>query len=302
MKTVKTAGEFGLIRIIRQKFKAQKNVLKGIGDDAAVLFPPSGKLQLVTTDSLVEGVDFIKKTASPEAVGRKLASINLSDIAAMAGEPRHAVLSLGLPTELSLSWFNQFLNGLKHRLGQFRVGLVGGDISRAKEFWASLALLGEVDPQGWVTRSGARPGDQIFVTGSFGGSIYGKHLDFTPRVREARWLAGKIRISSMIDVSDGLLEDLGHILEESHVGARIYASRIPVSKACRKPRLVHALTDGEDFELLLTAKTQKMPRSVLGIKITRIGEIVERAKGMKIFASPGRLEEIHVSKKGFVHF
>lgn len=309
MKTIKDVGEFGLIERIRRKADVRdRSILKGIGDDAAVLRVGRIGVGLLTADSLADGVDFHLKKDKPELVGRKLLAINLSDVAAMGGWPRYALLSLGLPPGISVSWFDRFLKGL-FGLGRcFEVKLIGGDISRAKQFWASLTLLGEAPRQKWISRSGARPGDLVFVTGTLGGSILGKHLAFTPRIREVQAILKRVCPTSMIDISDGLIQDMGHVLKASRVGAKIYGSMIPISGAARRlggSPLAHALADGEDFEILFTLRPKevaKLPGRIFGTKITRVGEIVSRQQGLKFFHSPEDRRIIHVSKKGFVHF
>ena len=308
MKTVKDVGELGLIKRFRTKIKYGREVILGIGDDAAVI-KPSKEYQLVTTDSLVDGVDFSKQNTPPELVGRKLLAINLSDIAAMGGIPRYALLTLGIFPHLELFWLDRFLNGILKLARQFRVDLIGGDISRSSKFWASLVLLGESVDRRWISRGGAKPGDQIFATGNLGGSILGKHLNFTPRVLEAQRIVKNFNPTSMIDISDGFLQDLNHVLEESKVGARVYASQIPIATQARMlsdkdkhSPLEHALSDGEDFELLFTTRKRKIPGSFLGTKITWVGEIVSQARGLSLFESPQNLKKVKISKKGYVHF
>lgn len=307
MKTIKSVGEFGLIEQIRKKIKSGSGVVQGIGDDAAVIHP-SKNLELVTTDSIVEGIDFLAKKTSPEKIGRKLLAINLSDIAAMAGNPRYALLSLGVYPNLPLSWVNRFLNGLLKLARPFKVDLIGGDVSRSSQFWASLTLLGEATESGYVSRSGAKPGDSIYVTGDLGGSILGKHLNFMPRVREAQEILKKFHPTSMIDISDGFFQDLSHILEESKVGANVYASQIPISSAARTlsgkdkhSPLEHAFHDGEDFELLFTSKI-KIPTAVLGTKITWVGEIVQSKMGLNVLESLKNPKKVKISRKGYAHF
>ncbi|MBI4970258.1 MAG: thiamine-monophosphate kinase [Candidatus Omnitrophica bacterium] len=281
MKTIKHLGEFGIIERISRKIKNGQGVIRGIGDDAAVIRPARG-VELVTSDAIVDGVDFLRKKTPAALVGRKLLAINLSDIAAMGGTPRHAVLTLGLVPDLSIVWLDQFMNGLLKLASEWRVNLVGGDISRSKTLWASLTLLGESPAGKWISRSGARVGDNIYVTGALGGAIRGKHLTFTPRIKEAQEIVRKFHPSSMIDISDGLLQDLGHILDESRVGANIDWKSVPVSFGCT---LKQALTDGEDFELLFTSA-----KNIESKGITRVGKIVPRSQN-----------QVKVVK-GYVHF
>lgn len=288
MKTIKNLGEFGLIEKIRRQIKTNPFVIRGIGDDAAVIRPAKG-VQLVTTDAVVDGVDFLLKKTPAELVGRKLLAINISDIAAMGGIPKQAVLTLGLTPDISVSWLDGFIKGLLKLAGNYRISLVGGDISRSKTLWASLTLLGEAPSGKWISRSGAKPGDKIYVTGKLGGSIKGKHLKFIPRVREAQVIVKKFRPTSMIDVSDGFFQDLGHILKESKVGAKIDFDEIPVTAGCS---LNQALTDGEDFELLFTSR-----KKIKLNGITCVGEITKKGS-----VTPSSSKNQVKVKQGYVHF
>src|SRR5262245_59104806 len=207
---------------------------------------------------LLENTHFILKTAGPRRVGRKALAVNLSDIAAMGGRPVAAVVSVGLPRAKDSEVQNlaeELYLGMRDIADDFDTAIVGGDTNS----WdgglvVSVALLGDAGPQGPILRSGAKPGDWLLVTGPLGGSILGKHLDFTPRVREALELQAHARIHAMLDISDGLAADVSHICEESGCGAVLIAERIPISAAAnqmpdnQRP-IDHALGDGEDFEL-----------------------------------------------------
>ncbi len=264
MKTVRSIGEFGLIRRIGKKAPVFRNVLVGIGDDAAVVTPEKGKNLVLASDILVEGVDFDFKTATPEEVGRKAIAINLSDIAAMGAVPQAALVGLCLPPNVSIRKVDRFYSGLNRMAKSFRVSVVGGDISKAPRWMISICLAGSVEHSRAVLRSGAKPGDVICVTGTFGGSILGKHLNFTPRLEEGRFLA-RFGVNAMIDVSDGLIQDLSQVLEKSKVMANLWPDQVPVSAAAGKlakksgfSALRHALTDGEDFELLFTLPRRRL--------------------------------------------
>jgi thiamine-monophosphate kinase len=240
----------------------------------------------------VDGVDFVLGKASPQKVGRKALAVNLSDIAAMGGEPMACVIALGIPPRLTERWLGQFYRGLVRLAKKYNTLCAGGDISRSRQFFVSIALLGKVPAKELVTRGGARAGDWIGVTGRLGGSILGRHLDFEPRIREARFLASRFHPSSMIDISDGLLQDLDHILKQSGVGARLDIQKIPISQEAKKlaaghakKALEHALTDGEDFELLFTvspSKAKKLTRAWKNrfsqVPLTWIG-VVTKEKG-----------------------
>ena len=277
-------GEFDFLHALRSRTPAVPGVLVGPGDDCAVLLPPAGKL-LVTTDLLTEGVDFLLAQASPEAVGRKAMGVNLSDIAAMAGTPFAAVVSLALPRHppgmTTRELADRLDAGLREMANRFGVAIVGGDTNT----WdgglvVSVTALGHADRP--VTRSGAKPGDAIFVTGPLGGSLLGRHLDVTPRVREALALRDFVDLHAMIDVSDGFAADLSHVLAESAVGAEIDADAVPIhadavarSRLTGRTPLDHALNDGEDFELVFTvseADGAKLARAP--VPVTRVGRVV----------------------------
>src|SRR5262245_50654487 len=279
-------GEFAYIDWIRKRTPAAANVLVGPGDDAAVLRPPTRPL-LVTTDMLLDGTCFRLADAGPFRVGRKAINVNLSDIAAMAGVPTAAVVSVGLPQTGGRELAEQLYLGFREAADGFNVPLVGGDTnSWDGPLTISVTLLGEATPRGPVRRSRANVGDSILVTGPLGGSILGHHLDFTPRVREALRLHELADLHAMIDISDGLARDLHHICEESRCGAVIFAAAIPIAQAANelaardgRSALDHALSDGEDFELVLTVAAKDAERllrdqPVEGITLHRIGEVV----------------------------
>jgi thiamine-monophosphate kinase len=253
-----TPHEFDLISRIRRRAPAHPRLALGIGDDAALVRYPKSDGCVVTSDMLMEGVDFLIPDASPQRIGWKALAVNLSDLAAMAALPVACVVSVALPRRGGFDLACGLMEGIHLCAERFDVALAGGDTnSWDGPLVISITCLGEPVPPGVVTRSGARPGDWIMTTGSFGGSIAGKHLDFTPRVEEALALHRAVLLHAMIDASDGLSADLAHILEESRVGAIVDAEGIPISEAVRAtgdgklPR-DHALGDGEDFELIFT--------------------------------------------------
>src|SRR5436190_16149315 len=263
-------GEFAFIDWLRRRTPADARVLIGPGDDtAAVRFTP-GAPCLVTTDMLLDGSCFRLAEAGPRRVGRKAMAVNLSDMAAMAGRPVAAVVSVGLPRQGGRALAEELYLGLREMADAFDTAVVGGDTNT----WdgglvVSVTLLGEATPRGPVRRNGAKPGDWLLVTGPLGGSILGKHLDFTPRVREALQLHAAADLHAMIDISDGLAADVHHLCEESHCGAVLRAEAIPISDAARtiqdgRPPLEHALSDGEDFELVFAlppAQAQRLLQS-----------------------------------------
>lgn len=231
MTTVRDLGEFGLIRKLCAR-------LPHTGDDCAVL--PGGLL--VTCDPVIEGIHYLPATP-PKKVGWKAMARNLSDIAAMGGQPRYAVVSLGLRPGTTVRYVQQLYAGMTAVAGQFGCRIVGGDTAHVKhEQFIAITLLGHADRP--VLRSGAKVGDRVFVTGPLGDSFRtGKHLTFTPRIREGRQLARYAH--AMMDISDGLASDLQRLVESSRVGFDICSKQIP-------GKLPGALTDGEDFELLFT--------------------------------------------------
>lgn len=199
--------EFAFIEYLKKKIPAHGRVCLGIGDDAAVLDIAKDKQLVVSTDVVVENVDFKIRVLAPEKIGRKALAVNLSDMATMGALPRAFVVSIGKPTHISTAWLKYFYNGLLALAKQYDVSCVGGDFSRSKEFFASITIFGEVSPHHLVKRSGASPGDWIAVTGSLGGSLLRHHYDFTPRVREGIFIAEHITPTAMIDISDGLGQD-----------------------------------------------------------------------------------------------
>jgi thiamine-monophosphate kinase len=287
----------------------------GAGDDCAVLETgDANHLLLFKTDAVVEGIHFTKDTP-PEKIGRKALARCLSDVAAMAGTPTAALVTIALPQKFELGFVEQIYAGLNGLARQHHVAIVGGETTTNPErVLISISLVGFV-PRGKVLlRSGAKVGDAIFVTGELGGSLAGKHLDFEPRLTEARLLAENFSIHAMMDLSDGLAGDLRHILEASKVGAELLKSAVPISRAAKliskkgdaaKPAFVAALTDGEDFELLFTvASKQAVPlldvwkTQFPALKLSCIGKIVAGA-GIRLRDQTGIRP---LQAKGYTHF
>ena len=259
-------NEFELIHRLTRALPTNPSVVVGAGDDCAVLDAGvPDRLLLFKTDAVVEGVHFTPGTA-PEKIGHKALGRCLSDIAAMAGTPTAALVTIGLPRDFSPEFVEGIYTGLNALARRHQVAIVGGETTtNPGGILISVALLGWVPRGKGVLRSGAEAGDAIFVTGELGGSLAGKHLEFEPRLAEARWLAQQFSLHAMLDISDGLAGDLRHILTASRVGAELLATAIPISREARraakaapstKPPLLAALTDGEDFELLFTVASR----------------------------------------------
>ncbi len=291
-------GEFGLIQRIRGLIRTDASVVKGIGDDCAVIRFNSREYLLLTCDMLVEGVDFTPDE-DPYLIGRKALGVSISDIASCAGMPRYALISLGLPKNKKSGFIDKLYNGINDLAKTYSLNIIGGDISRSKQLVIDVSLVGIVEKTNLVLRSGAELKDIIMVSGPLGGSIKSKHLRFTPRVKEARFLANSFKLNSMIDISDGLAQDLNHILKESAKGAVIYQDLIPLSRDCSG--LDDALNSGEDFELLFTLSI-KEARKVLALNhnFFPIGHIVEKDKGLLLIDKSGKPKRIKA--KGFTHF
>ena len=285
-------NEFELIARLTRSLPSNKSVVVGPGDDCALLdLGIPDRLVLFKTDAVVEGIHFAAD-AAPEKIGHKALGRCLSDIAAMAGTPTAALVTLALPRELQPDRVMKVYDGFNALAREHEVAVVGGETTvNPERMVISVALLGWV-PRGKATlRSGAEPGDALFVTGELGGSFSGKHLEFEPRLAEARWLAGNFAIHAMMDLSDGLAGDLRHLLKASRVGAELLSTSIPVSRAAKlaaraggsaKPPLLAALTDGEDFELLFTiASRDAVPvldawkAAFPNLALTCIGKIIE---------------------------
>ncbi len=283
MSKVKDYGEFGIIDLIKKYTPVSSKVIKGIGDDTAILPYKTGKYLLFTTDMLIEDVHFTKKTPA-HAIGHKAVACSISDIAAMGGLPTYAVVSLGVPKDLKTTYIRQLYQGMQKIAKDFQVDIVGGDTVKSDNIVINVALIGEVAKKYLVFRNGARIGDKIFITGPLGKSfVSGYHLKFIPRVKEAQYLVKNFKPTSMMDISDGLASDLEHVLKASNVGAVIDKDKIPRRK---KASLEEALCDGEDFELLFTLSSKESKRC----RFYEIGEII-KGKGSNL-----------EGKKGYRHF
>ena len=320
-------GEFALIAAIKEMAAKGEGVIKGIGDDAAVLRPSAGKVLLVTTDLLLEGVHFQLEFTDLYRLGRKALAVNLSDIAACGGTPTAFLVSLAVPLETEVASVQALYKGMMEQAQEFKVALVGGDTSRAEKLFISVTMIGEAEENKVIYRSGARKGDLIFVTGTLGDAALGlqqlkqgkkegvlieRHLAPIPRVKEGGEIARQGLATAMIDISDGLVADLGHILEASQVGAEVRLSQLPLSEEYQKEigaysndSYAFALTGGEDYELLFTsprAKQQAVAKLAqeIGTPITMIGEITVASQGVSVYGENGK--EYPIKQKGHDHF
>jgi thiamine-monophosphate kinase len=328
-------GEFGLIARIKNSWPASSpQVIQGIGDDAAVSSLGPGNDLVSTVDLLIEDVHFDLSFIDPYPLGRKSLAVNLSDLAAMGATPRWLLISLALPSRLSVEFTDRFFAGMRAVAQPHGVSLIGGDTSSSPDrLFISITLLGEGKKEGLVFRHGANPGDDLYVTGTLGDSLLGlhlaqspkgrtpsreekllleRHLDPTPRLREGQVLAERRLARAMIDISDGLLSDLHHICEESQVGALIWADRIPQSPAFRSlvpaspgEEWKWALKGGEDYELLFSAPPERAKElAALGkdwpCGITRIGRVEPRSHGLVVRDEKGPVDPS--SLKGYDHF
>ncbi|MBI3030879.1 MAG: thiamine-phosphate kinase [Candidatus Rokubacteria bacterium] len=332
---VERLGEWGLIRRIRRTIgSGAPGVRVGIGDDTAVLQLTAGAWLLATTDLVIEGIHFRRRSAGPADIGWKAMAVNLSDIAAMGGTPRFALVALACPEETEVEDVDQFYDGLTAAAAPHGVALVGGDTSASPAGWiVNVTLLGEIEGAPRL-RSGARPGDVVAVTGVLGRSAAGlavleagrrpdlpgpvldeverAHLRPAARVAEGKWLATHDAVHGMIDLSDGLATDLGHIATESALAARVALPRLPVAPSARAVAQALGLdpvelatTGGEDFELLFTMERSAAEviatslGSATGAAVTVIGEISDGAPGVTFLDAEGRAVDVG---HGYEHF
>lgn len=308
-------NELELINRLTRDLPKNPTLLHGAGDDCAVLdLGIPGQLVLFKTDAVVEGIHFTPDTP-PEKIGYKALARCLSDIAAMGGMPGTALVTLGLPVGFEPERMERIYAGMNDLARRFQVAIAGGETTtNPGGMLISIALLGTVPKGKCILRSGAKVGDGIFVTGHLGGSLQGRHLDFEPRLAEARWLTEHFDIHAMIDLSDGLGGDLRHVLRASGVGAELLSRAIPVSREARlasraessaKPPLLAALTDGEDFELLFTIASVDAVRLLDTWKArfpgTRLGCIgkIQAGEGIMLRDDTGLRP---LNTHGYVHF
>ncbi len=326
---LKEIGEFGLIdRIKEGTIFDQAGVVAGIGDDAAVYRPADGLYQLLTTDMLVENVHFLLDKTTPRQLGYKAIAVSLSDIAAMGGMPRHAVVSLGLPPQLPVEFVVAVYDGMKEICREFAVNIIGGDtVASPHALVINVAVTGEVEPACLLRRSGAKPGDAVVVTGTLGDSACGlellrtprwterdyagplvaAHLTPRPQVEVGRLLAGW-GATSADDISDGLASEAHELARAGGVGIRLYADRIPLSSQLveaaavlgREP-LDYALFGGEDYQLVFTVGQDDLGRlACKGGPLTVVGEVTGKEAGVVLVAADGKTAAL--KPRGYNHF
>jgi thiamine-monophosphate kinase len=276
-------GEDRLIAQLVSRLKTHKDVIVGAGDDCAVVATPGkGRLLLLKTDCVVEGVHF-RTDEKPAAVGWKAMARTLSDFAAMSGLPKFALVTLIAPADREARWTKQIYRGLQRVAARFAVAIVGGETSKIDgPAVVSVSTIGEVEKERWVSRAGGKAGDALFVTGKLGGSIRKRHLNFIPRIDEARWLTANFRIHAMMDLSDGLGADLPRLASASALGFEVDEKALPRTRDCS---IEEAINDGEDYELLFalspndagsiqTKWRRKFPR----LPLTRIGVFNQKSE------------------------
>lgn len=328
---IKDLSEFGFIdRIKKGCLNRKSGVMVGIGDDCAVLKSTDGSAILLTTDMLVENVHFRCDRTTPFLLGRKSLAVNISDIAAMGGNPKEALIAIAIPEETEIEFLDGLYDGIKSMAAEYDINLLGGDtVSSPKNLVISISLMGEAAEDEVLYRSGATVGGVIFITGTVGSSAAGldvaiknrqfdekdlllaAHFDPVPHVKAGRIIAVSKAANSLIDVSDGVVSDLGHICDESGVGAIIELAKLPVTdplrEYCKKYNLSLeelALHGGEDYVLLGTApeksvRTLERALKSDGCNFSPIGRIT-KDKGIRVQHEDGSVREVNNS--GFDHF
>jgi thiamine-monophosphate kinase len=301
-----------LIAWLKSRIQHHPHVRRGIGDDCAILHPSPASEFVVTTDMLMDRVDFLWGTHDPLLIGRKCLAVNLSDLAAMGARPIAAFVSLAIPKSFSIDSIQSLMQGMLDLVSEYEFEIAGGDTNTHDgALVVSVTAIGAAPVgQAW-TRDGAKPGDRLLVTGPLGGSLLEHQFTFTPRVREALAWREVAEIHAAIDISDGFALDLSRLLEASKCGAVIDESRLPISDAARRMSvsgsgrtlLEHALGDGEDFELILAAAPDQADRLVEyakrnGQSLIDVGEVTE-ARNIVVRTTSGAMEPLAIT--GFVH-
>ena len=301
-------GESGLIRKIRERFKSP--VVVPIGDDAAVFDVPAGQSLVFCSDLLAENTHFIRDLDPPDSIGYKSVAANVSDVGAMGGTPLHFLISLAAPGDLDGAWVDSFLDGVALACGDFKISLIGGDCSSSDRIFVDVSMIGCVLSGKAILRSGAKPGDSIYLSGQIGGSALGleclrsgdlknpavrRHLYPEPRHKLGAALLE--RAHAMIDISDGLSTDLTHIVEESKVSARIYKDRLPGWPGAGDHHILHG---GEEYELIV-ASPHDLAEVRMNVPLRRIGEIIGSGVENQVFLIDGTQESV-LRPQGWQHF
>lgn len=271
-------GEDGILAQLTRGIGRGAGVRVGIGDDCAVIGGKRDRMwRLLKTDAVVEGVHFLPGTP-PAWVGWKAMARPISDVASMGGLPEYALVTIAISPQAEMDYLREIYSGIRRAARRFEVELVGGEMSRSPgPVFLSISLTGVVERSRCATRAGGRPGDLLYVTGRLGGSGKGKHLRFIPRVEEGRWLTGNFAIRAMMDLSDGLGSDLPRLANASGTGFEICRENLPRANGCSGSE---AISDGEDYELLLAISPKDAPRLEAGwkkrfprLKLTCIGHL-----------------------------
>lgn len=299
--------EFDFINKVIDSVKPHPKMILGPGDDTALIKNSEQEGSLITVDMLLDGTHFELAKTDPYLIGHKAMAVNISDIAAMGGTPYACVISVALSKGDNIQ-LERIYQGIQDICSKFNIALAGGDTNSWNgPFAISVTLLGEPHPKGAIKRSGAKVGDIVYVTGALGDSLKGGHLDFTPRVEEAKILMDKYNIHAMIDISDGLASDLNHICDQSKVGVHLVGEQIPQTPSLaslpdKDQALKKALTDGEDFELCFTVdeETSRLIEKECPLKIplTRVGRCVSESG---IYLSTNGQKMTRLDIKGFEH-
>lgn len=315
MPTVSHIKEDELIQLLTDNITTFPEVLVGIGDDCAVIEKTEYEHTLLKTDTVVENIHFTPEE-DPERVGWKAAARVVSDFASMGGKPEALMVTIILPPDTKQEWILKAYNGLKTVARKFGCSIVGGETSSTTigaPKIISVSASGVVGSHNLTLRSGAKPNDLIYVTGRLGGSIRGKHLDFTPRVKEGLWLARHIKPTAMMDLSDGIAKDLPRLCKSSRCGFEIFKSKIPLSYNCTADQ---ALRDGEDYELLFTIPQESQielettwKKYFPDLQLTQIGHLTEKTPAeitakpeIDIDAKKTEAPEINQLEGGWDHF
>lgn len=306
MTTLEKLGERKIIEALARLIGPGRDVVTGIGDDCAVVRAGADDW-VITTDPVIEGVHFLSGE-TPQRIGHKAVGRVLSDVAAMGAEPLWLAINIVAPPTLELAVLEGIYEGANALLARCGGTIIGGDVAQGSCLELHIFGIGRLPAGSALLRSGAKPGDLLYVTGALGGSLLGKHLDFMPRLVEGQWLRERQFATAMIDISDGLLSESNHLAERSRVRVTVDAALVPIaSDAARctdgRSPLTHALGDGEDFELLFTVPAEKGPgleqawSERFDTSCTRIG-VIESGDGVQLLNAP---EEI-AAHPGYEHF